>query len=371
VVSIMAIYGQVVFFMTDSMWVSSEGASGITVRVVESDAGCVSPLGAVSARRAIYRPGEQGIYAFNGVSDHFRGDPVAPPLGTWAKVDPRFFGAINGVYWRERNQIIWAVRKTGDPRIRTRLALNLGVGVDQDTQPNVYTLSDGPDISSLGVVEDYLGLRRLLGSDYLGNIYELDRGDIDGPSIDNGSVTGTASTSATTLIVPVTETDLDVAGAGHRGELLRVVAANGRESTAHITSNTASQFTLAEALAFTPASGDSWDIGTFRRSWRTGFLPYGWQDEKKRWGWLFASFEPRIQGLLRVRAWVDFDETKTYLVDEVAMNTGWTAISLFGADKTGGQRVPRGKFLQLEFSCRHPFALYDYTLGERRSGPGR
>jgi len=376
VVAIATIFGQRVFFLRDAIFVASPASVGFSVSVVETDAGCVSPIGVVSAQRRLFRPAEQGIYAFNGVSDTFLGGPIKEPNGTWGSIDPARLGLMSGVYWRDRDQVIWVAKRKSDPRARTRIALDLTTGVAgefKNNPPHVFTTSDGPNIATLGIAEDFNNKRELWGADHLGMVYILDSAgqELDGPRPGYGSVNGKVGAGSGTALVNVQETDVATVQEGHRGETLTVIqAATGQESSAIIISNTGSSFTLNTPLSFVPVSGDIWAIGAFRRFWRTGAIPYGNQDEMKKWGWLYLSFEPRNQGLMTVTAWVDFDQSTAFKVADVPMDKGWAQVSLFGG-KDYQPSAPRGKFLQLEFSCRHPFFLYDYTVGERRSGPGR
>jgi len=362
--AIATIFGQVVFFLDEALFVATDTGAGFTVSIVETDAGCLSPRGVVSARRSLFRPAENGIYGFNGTADYLYSKNIQRPLGTWAQLDPDFFGDITGVHWRERGQVIWLVKRASDSRARTRLALDLNVGVSVDQGPHVWTVSDGPELASLLVMRAPDGTTELWGGDHLGFVWRLDSGERDGPRDGFGDVAGAVAAGSSQTKVVTTSSSLDTIQDGHRGEILEVVNDDGEVATARIRSNDASTFYLDEPLPFTPAANARWEVGAVERWFRTGFIPWGPQEEKHLWGHLHLTFEPIVGGVLKVYAWVDFDETTRYDVAQVDMHTGWAQIPLY-------KEVPRGKFLRLEFRSRQPFVLYDYTVGERRSGPGR
>lgn len=356
------LFGQMVFFLEDAAFVTQDVGSGFQTSVVATDGGGLFGGSIVAANRSLWRPAEQGIYAFAGVSDFYRGDPIGAPEGTWNDVD--LSAPITGVYWRERDQAIWIVKRKGDTRSKTRIALDLTVGAGKDQPANVYTITDGQELACIGVVEGLDGIRQLWGADHIGMVYRLDVGTSEGPRAGFGSLRGMLGAGSTSSNLVTTATDLDTLAEGHRGEQVRVKSANGQVGVSRILSNTASEIALLDDLGFTPAETSTFEIGSFECFWRSGFLPYGEQYEVKSWAGLHINAEPDAQGLIQVIARVDLhaDGIGEVNLGEYPLSTGHVLIDL------AAQGVTRARLLQIEIRSWTQFTIYDYTLGNRPAG---
>lgn len=353
------LYGYTVFFMEEAIIVGTfvSDAAGLKLAVVGTDGGALSGASLVSAARMLWRPSKNGIYAFTGSSDAYRGRPIGRPDGFWNNVDLRW-GGVTGTYWRPREQAIWVLRKNGNTRPGLRIALDLSAEQtgEQASPAYVFTVSESPEISCIGAVETDLFVPRLLAADYTGAVWILDEGTHDGPRA--GTRVGALTTGSTTTTLNTTASDLDVVRDGLRGMVVTVANTDGTTGSARIRSNTASAITLMEALPFTPADGATYQIGGRPRFWKTGFLSYHEaQEAVKRWEKLDLTVDAEPSPGIRITAWIDFNEDKPYDLGVHATDDGHILVPLTS--------LPRSRYLQLEFRGLGPFTIHDYTVSVR------
>ncbi len=356
VTAISRIFGQIVLCTWREPFVARELNGGFDVGIVATDGGAVGAGAIVPARDGLYRVAENGVYVFNGAEDAYASNALGRPDGTWSLLDPSF-RAVTGVYWRERDQVIWLLKRRADERSRTRLALDLVVGRGAGRASDVFTVSDGPDLAAIGLIRGLDGSAELWGTDHLGMVYRLDQGFLDGPREGFGSRRGLTAGGSTASIVQIDAAyPLDVIGDGHRGETIDFIDAKGQMVSARVRKNGVSSVELVEPLAGIPAAGWQFRIGVYERFWRSGFLPYGPEGQFKKWGDLRANFDRNAHTLVRLRAWTDFDEETAYELGEHPIVEGFLEVS--GVSRL----VPSGRFLMLEFRARGHFLLRDYTL---------
>jgi hypothetical protein len=360
------LYGYTIFFMDEAVLVGNyiSEEAGLQISIVGSDGGALSSGSLVLGANMLWRPAKNGIYAFTGTSDAYRGVPIGRPDGYWNNIDTAY-RAASGCYWRERNQAIWLLKRKDSVRASVRLTLDLTEPYTKDAPPPfIFSVAEGPEFASIAVVEDLEGEQRLWAGDHAGFIWELERDETqDGWRAGfTDPVTFVGGGASTTLLPLTGSPSLDTLGEGHRNEIATVIdGVTSQRATARILINTSNSITLRDALPFTPANGSTVILGSYRRRWKSGFEDHlgegGSQEILKAWHLVDINCEP-IQGLLRVTAWIDFDEDTAYELGEFKMDAGHIKIPV-------RQDVPRSRFLQLQFSSVDPFLIYDYTVTAR------
>lgn len=354
------LYGQVVVFTATGVFLVSENTGVFRSTRVEVDEGAYSANSVLLSKRSLVRTGKFGIYGFNGTEDVLLSREIAPPRGTYADLDSSWLnGSVQGVFWKSRDKLIWNVKRSADDEPSTRLDL---FAPSVGTPTRRYTVTDGDPVYAMATARQVDGSEQLWGSDTYGYVLRLDHGDYEGIDVGLGDIAATTTTGSTAETIICSGANFWSKGDGLRGMYAEVRnSANGTVYRERIYSNTATSITFMDDLPAIPSNGSSVSLGSAERRWATGYLPYGDDHETKSWGMLWFNFDPRPNGLLRLKAWVDFKDSDTIDLGQFQMNDGIASVMLSSSG------VPRGKFLKLEFSADHPFTLYDYTIGERRS----
>ena len=301
--------GRLLVGMRNAMFLVTPGDTSIDFRQDQINA-TVGPSAGHSVvqhdNRMFFR-GEKGVYLFDGASVQYVGDDLE---GIWPDMDPTELGQLqsHGIYVPPLNQYWLMVKRVGAQFAREILVLDMGA-IDEQTGRPPWTILQTLPISYLeGVDDDATDLHRTLIGTPHGQVYEFLVGQIDGSrEVSDPSNAGSLFTISGTLsggghtTTTLNLNAIDNLGSGHRGLMVLVTRADKSASAeARISSNTYSQIVLRDPLPFTPANGDTVQIGTYEAYWTSGWTPLDTPSQAKRVRFTQLDFTPQPGVLLDV-----------------------------------------------------------------------
>lgn len=289
ITAIHAAHDVLIIFKSSSMYVLvGDDPNDWSIRLVDSDIGCVSHRSVVTVEGRTYFWSEQGPMVWDG-----EGKPVPiglPYIASTISADNLGFVSLSIICAAPdltRQRVMFAVPGEGQVRNTLILPFNYRLGVWESD------IWDPIDVASLGVADDANGQPWVFIGGYGGQVFKWWNADNDG--VASGTTMSGTFVAGATSVSTITDAGaaFDTTGNGLKERKVTVIDSNGLQVGSirpHITSNTATSVTLhVSVTGLTIGATYTYTIGgpafELDTPWNDFSLPF----HKKRYEFLFIE----------------------------------------------------------------------------------
>lgn len=302
-------------FKRDSTYIlQGDDPASWVLEVLDPELGCVSNDSAVTVEGVTRWWSELGPVMLSGGGLVAIGTPfIAPQIAPDALAYNYLNGVVAGVDILNQ-MVIWSVPEAGQTRNSLLLPYNYRLNRWAASVWNPF------DVASIAVIEDSESRPWLYFGNYGGQLFKWWSGDNDG--VPSGTLNGTV-TSATSTTLTDSTAAFYTTGAGLKERYVYAINSTNTDiQRRRITSNTATQLTIASAWTTNPDTTYTYVVGGIQFEFDTPWMDGGSPFVKKRFEYLFAQLGSDDAGVVvTLELYTNYDTTVVRADTDVAVSS--------------------------------------------------